>query len=105
LLANRLSTDSAVREAEERPDGARAQLRVSGGYDVEVTRDERSGHGGRRLIFRYQLQGPKALKIIDKAHGGLIDHVKQEGRPTLSTPITVKVRSPGFRCRAYSMMQ
>jgi hypothetical protein len=37
---------------------------VSGGYDVEVTRDERSGHGGRRLIFRYQLQGPKALKII-----------------------------------------
>ena len=49
----------------------------AGGYDVKVTRDERSlGNDGRRLTFRYQLQGPNALKIIEKAHGGPVDRIK-----------------------------
>jgi vanillate/3-O-methylgallate O-demethylase len=49
----------------------------TGGYDVKVTRDERSvANSGRRLTFRYQLQGPNALKIIEKAHGGPIEHIK-----------------------------
>jgi glycine cleavage system aminomethyltransferase T len=49
----------------------------TGGYDVEVTRDERSvQNAGRRLTFRYQLQGPNALKIVEKAVGGTIDRIK-----------------------------
>ncbi|MFB7495691.1 aminomethyl transferase family protein [Streptomyces sp. NPDC056161] len=49
----------------------------TGGYDVEVTRDERSvDNGGKRRTYRYQLQGPNALKIIEKAHGGPIDRIR-----------------------------
>ena len=49
----------------------------TGGYDVTVIRDERSvANSGRRLTFRYQIQGPNALKIVEKAHGGAIDHIK-----------------------------
>jgi glycine cleavage system aminomethyltransferase T len=49
----------------------------TGGYDVEVTRDERSAvNRGQRLIFRYQLQGPNAQKIVEKAHGGPIPTIK-----------------------------
>jgi vanillate/3-O-methylgallate O-demethylase len=49
----------------------------TGGYDVEVTRDERTvENDGKRLIYRYQLQGPNALKIVEKAHGGPIDRIK-----------------------------
>ena len=48
-----------------------------GGYDVTVTRDERSvDNDGRRLSFRYQLQGPHAVKIVEKAHGGPTEHIK-----------------------------
>ena len=48
-----------------------------GGYDVEITRDERVlDNQGRRLLFRYQLQGPLAWEIVQKAHGGPIDHIK-----------------------------
>lgn len=49
----------------------------TGGYDVTVTRDERSAaRGGKRLLFRYQLQGPNALKIFEKAHGAPLAKVK-----------------------------
>ena len=49
----------------------------TGGYDVTVTRDDRTlDNDGRRLTFRYQLQGPMALKIVEKAHGGPIEHIK-----------------------------
>jgi vanillate/3-O-methylgallate O-demethylase len=49
----------------------------TGGYDVEVTRDERSLiNRGKRLIFRYQLQGPNAQKIVEKAHGGPLPRIK-----------------------------
>jgi vanillate/3-O-methylgallate O-demethylase len=49
----------------------------TGGYDVKVTRDERTlDNKGRRLIYRYQLQGPNALKIVEKAHGGPVDRIK-----------------------------
>jgi vanillate/3-O-methylgallate O-demethylase len=48
-----------------------------GGYDVEVIRDERTvDNQGRRLLFRYQLQGPLALQVVEKAHGGPIDRIK-----------------------------
>ena len=47
-------------------------------FDITVTRDERSMHlrGGKRLIFRYQLQGPHALKILEKAYGRTLPAVK-----------------------------
>ena len=49
----------------------------TGKYDVEIVRDERSEENdGGRIKFRYQLQGPKALKIIQKAHGGPVDRIK-----------------------------
>jgi vanillate/3-O-methylgallate O-demethylase len=48
-----------------------------GGYDVEITRDERTlDNKGNRLLFRYQLQGPLALQVVEKAHGGPIDRIK-----------------------------
>ncbi len=44
---------------------------VTGGYDVKVTRDERSiANAGRRLIYRYQIQGPHALDLIKSVHEG-----------------------------------
>lgn len=49
----------------------------AGGYDVTVTRDERSvANAGRRRTFRYQLQGPNALKVIDRAADGGIPPIK-----------------------------
>jgi len=46
-------------------------------FDITVTRDERSTQrGGKRVIFRYQLQGPNALKVLEKAHGRTLPTVK-----------------------------
>jgi vanillate/3-O-methylgallate O-demethylase len=46
----------------------------AGDYDVEVRRDERSRAVNQpgRSTFRYQLQGPAALKILDKASNGTL---------------------------------
>jgi glycine cleavage system aminomethyltransferase T len=44
---------------------------VNGNYDVKVTRDERTvSNQGRRLIYRYQIQGPNALDLIKSVHEG-----------------------------------
>jgi vanillate/3-O-methylgallate O-demethylase len=44
---------------------------ISGNYDVKVTRDERTvANQGRRLIYRYQIQGPNALDLIKSVHEG-----------------------------------
>jgi glycine cleavage system aminomethyltransferase T len=49
----------------------------TGGYDVEVRRDERTvENGGRRLTFRYQLNGPATHSILEKARGGPIEYIK-----------------------------
>ncbi|WP_280438186.1 hypothetical protein [Nocardia carnea] len=49
-----------------------------GGYDVEIVRDEAIlfNKTGRRLVFRYQLQGPAALRIVEKASGGTLPEIK-----------------------------
>ncbi|GLY92316.1 hypothetical protein [Actinoallomurus iriomotensis] len=49
----------------------------TGGYDVEVRRDERTveNRSGRQ-IYRYQLQGPNALKIVAQASGGSMPAIK-----------------------------
>ena len=58
------------------PDWVAYQAKA-GGYDVEVTRDERSvANGGRRRVFRYQVQGPNALQVIDRAADGGLPRIK-----------------------------
>lgn len=48
-----------------------------GGYDVEVVRDERTRDSNdERFTFRYELEGPNAWKIVEKAHGAAIERVK-----------------------------
>jgi len=42
----------------------------TGGYNVKVERDERSAvNEGRRKTYRFQVQGPHALKVMEKATG------------------------------------
>ncbi len=44
----------------------------TGGYDVEVTLDQRTAMrtDGRRRSYRYQVQGPNAMRVIERALGG-----------------------------------
>lgn len=50
---------------------------VKGGYNVRVTRDERSvANSGRRLIYRYQIQGPNALELLKSVHEGEFPEIK-----------------------------
>tara|TARA_B110000467_G_scaffold134651_1_gene131106 strand:- start:1228 stop:2592 length:1365 start_codon:yes stop_codon:yes gene_type:complete len=52
-------------------------LAETGGYDVKVTRDERTvSNGGSRLIYRYQIQGPNALDLIKSVHEGEFPKIK-----------------------------
>src|SRR5438105_3421045 len=42
----------------------------TGRYDAKAERDERSAvNEGRRKVFRYQVQGPNALKVMEKVIG------------------------------------
>lgn len=52
-----------------------------GGYDVEVTRDDRSpsrpmGKPVRRIYWRFQIQGPNAWAVIEKLNGGPVEQLK-----------------------------
>lgn len=50
---------------------------IKGGYDVKVTRDERTvANAGRRLIYRYQIQGPNALELLKSVHEGEFPEIK-----------------------------
>jgi syringate O-demethylase len=44
----------------------------TGGYDVEVELDQRSAlrTDGRRASYRFQIQGPNAMSVIERALGG-----------------------------------
>ena len=48
------------------------------GYDVELSRDERTvaNPSGRRELYRYQLQGPTALEVLEKATGGALPEIQ-----------------------------
>ncbi|MCF7689587.1 MAG: hypothetical protein K9N01_14955 [Cephaloticoccus sp.] len=49
----------------------------TGGYDVKVTRDERSvSNPTGRLLYRYQIQGPNALDLIKSVHEGEFPEIK-----------------------------
>ncbi len=48
-----------------------------GGYDVTIERDERSAVNptGRKL-YRFQVQGPTALEVLEKVNGGPLPEIK-----------------------------
>ncbi len=47
------------------------------GYNVKTERDERSAvNQGRRKSFRYQVQGPEALKVMEKVTGKAVPEVR-----------------------------
>src|SRR5207244_9155746 len=51
----------------------------TGGYDAKVTRDERSAAraGSQdRQAYRYQVQGPNAVKVMEKLTGRPVPEVK-----------------------------
>ncbi len=53
----------------------------TGGYDVEVRRDDRSPSNPRgqavvRTCYRYQIQGPNASQLIEKLNGGPSPNIK-----------------------------
>lgn len=52
-----------------------------GGYDVELTKDDRSpsrpyGHAVTRQYWRLQIQGPNAWKVIEKLNGGPVEQLR-----------------------------
>jgi vanillate/3-O-methylgallate O-demethylase len=49
----------------------------TGGYKVKVERDERSAvNPAGRKLYRFQVQGPTALKVLEKATGGPLPKIK-----------------------------
>jgi vanillate/3-O-methylgallate O-demethylase len=50
----------------------------TGDYDVEFDRDERTAVNptGRRQLYRFQLQGPTAPQVLEKATGGELPEIK-----------------------------
>ena len=49
----------------------------TGGYDATIERDERSAvNPGNRKVYRYQIQGPDALKVLEKLNGGPLPEIK-----------------------------
>ncbi|MFY1637986.1 vanillate/3-O-methylgallate O-demethylase [Solwaraspora sp. WMMB335] len=56
-------------------------FRAQQGYDVEIRRDERSpsrpyGKAVTRDLWRFQIQGPNAWRIIEKINGGPVEQVR-----------------------------
>jgi vanillate/3-O-methylgallate O-demethylase len=61
----------------------------TGGFKVEVTRDDRSPSNPRgkavfRRHYRFQIQGPKAANVLEKLHGGPLPDVKFFSMDTIS---------------------
>jgi vanillate/3-O-methylgallate O-demethylase len=50
----------------------------TGGYDLKLARDERTAANpkGRRQFYRFQVQGPTALQVLEKATGGPLPEIK-----------------------------
>jgi vanillate/3-O-methylgallate O-demethylase len=49
----------------------------TGKYNATVERDERSAQNqGRRKAFRFQIQGPNALKVMEAVTGGAVPDIK-----------------------------
>src|SRR6185503_12844132 len=49
----------------------------TGGYNVKIERDERSAvNQGRRKTFRFQVQGPNAIKVMEKVTGKPVPEIR-----------------------------
>ena len=50
----------------------------TGDYDVTFERDERTAVNptGKRKIYRFQVQGPTAMQVLEKAAGGSLPEIK-----------------------------
>jgi vanillate/3-O-methylgallate O-demethylase len=50
----------------------------TGGYDVDLNRDERTAvnPAGRRELYRFQVQGPTAMEVLAKATDGSLPEIK-----------------------------
>jgi len=49
----------------------------TGGYDASAERDERSAiNQGRRKLFRFQIQGPNALRLMEKVTGRPVPDIR-----------------------------
>jgi glycine cleavage system aminomethyltransferase T len=49
----------------------------TGDYDASVERDERAAvNPNNRKIYRYQVQGPTALEVLEKVNGGPLPEIK-----------------------------
>jgi vanillate/3-O-methylgallate O-demethylase len=50
----------------------------TGDYNVTVVRDERTAVNptGRRKVYRFQVQGPNAMQVMEKAAGGQLPEIK-----------------------------
>ena len=50
----------------------------TGDYDVEVERDERTAANptGKRKLYRFQVQGPTALEVMEAVTGGKLPEIK-----------------------------
>jgi vanillate/3-O-methylgallate O-demethylase len=49
----------------------------TGGYDATVERDERAAvNPNNRKLYRYQVQGPTALEVLEKVNGGPLPEIK-----------------------------
>jgi vanillate/3-O-methylgallate O-demethylase len=49
----------------------------TGTYDAKAERDERSAvNKGKRKVYRYQVQGPNALKVVEAATGGPVPGIR-----------------------------
>ena len=71
-----------------------------GGYDVRCTTDPDSGFrkGGNPVLFRYQLQGPRALELVERVFGGPLPKT----RFFHSTPASLGGKS--FRALRHGML-
>ncbi len=50
---------------------------LTGGYDVQIERDENSfDRQGPPKLYRYEIQGPRALAVIERATGAPVPEVK-----------------------------
>ena len=74
----------------------------TGGFKVEVTRDDRSPSNPRgkavfRRHYRFQIQGPNAAKVLEKLHGGPLPEVK------FVTMDTISIKGRAVRCLRHGM--
>jgi vanillate/3-O-methylgallate O-demethylase len=74
----------------------------TGGYQVQAIRDDRSpshprGKAVVRRHYRYQIQGPKAAKILEKINGGPLPDVK------FFTMDAINIKGRRVRCLRHGM--